>query len=405
MPTKRVKIGFSFLGGPHWIAGVTFLESILKAVNALEKAERPEIALVTNKQMKEEQLCSLLPFVDEVLQIPPPKEHELPIWHEKYRAVKRKLHLPVHPVPTMSSLEPFLLEHGITSFFAKNECEKMSGVNLISWIPDFQHEHLPDFFSSHELRSRRQHFGRIAECANRIAVTSEDVLNDVNRFLPQARPKSVVMPFVTSIPTDCMNQDPGFVVRRYQIPERFIYLPNQFFRHKNHLTVIRALELAVKEVPDITVVCSGNTQDHRQPNYFNEILQEVSARGVRGNFVILGLIPYEHVFALMRQSLSVLQPSNFEGLSMSLAEAKSMGKRVILSDLAVHTEMAPEWALFFNRNDERELADRLIETFRVAKPGPDLELESLMKSRNAKRIQDFGRRFLEIVSDALTPNV
>ena len=82
-----------------------------------------------------------------------------------------------------------------------------------------------------------------------------------------------------------------------------------------------------------------------------------------------------------------------------------MGKRVILSDLAVHTEMAPEWALFFNRNDERELANRLIETFRVAKPGPDLELESLMKSRNAKRIQDFGRSFLEIVSDALTPNV
>ncbi len=403
---KKVKIGFSFLGGQHWIAGVTFLESILKAVHALDDAERPQVALLFSKTPDQKQLASLRPYIDEVLQLPAPKpSRTLPGWHQKYRSIKRKLGLPVHPLPPASVLEPFLKEHGITSFFAKNECEKLLHIPLISWIPDFQHEHLPDFFSAAELKNRRQHFATVARCADRIALTSVDVLNDLKQYLPEAAEKAMVMPFVTSVPDACMNEDPSFVVERYQIPEKYIYLPNQFFRHKNHLTVIRALAIAVKENPEVTIVCSGNTQDHRQPTYFNEILQEISALGVRRNFIILGLIPYEHVFALMRQSLAVLQPSNFEGHPLSLAESKSMGKRIILSDLAVHKEIAPEWAMFFNRRDEHELAQCLLATFSEARPGPDYELESLMKERNPKRISDFGKAFLEIVLDPLSSKV
>lgn len=393
---KRERIGFSFLGGQHWIAGVTFLESILKAVKSLDKRS-PEVVLLFNQQPDEKQLGSLRPYVDEILQMPAGRKQELPVWHQKYRSLKGRLGLPVHPLPPSSVLEPFLKEHGITAFFAKNECEKLEEIPLISWIPDFQHEHLPDFFSTLEMKNRRQHFSRIAKCADRIALTSVDVLNDLKRFLPEAADKAMVMPFVTSIPESCFSQHPGYIIERYQLPEKYIYLPNQFFRHKNHLTVIKALELAVKENPQVTVVCSGNTQDHRQPAYFNEILQEISARGVRQNFVILGLIPYEDVFALMRQSLSVLQPSNFEGHPLSLAESKSMGKRIILSDLAVHKEVAPDWALFFNRESPEELAQCMLQTYRDANPGPDAALEALMRQRNPKRISDFGNAFLGIV--------
>lgn len=403
---KKAKIGFSFLGGQHWIAGVTFLESILKAVKSLDDSERPEVALLFNKTPHEEQLALLRPYIDEVLQMPaamPPRQ--LPVWHQHYRSLKRQLRLPVHPLAPDLVLEPFLKEHGITAFFAKNECERLADVPLISWIPDFQHEHLPHLFSAQEMKSRRQHFSRIAKCADRIAVTSVDVQNDLKKFLPSAQDKAMVIPFVTSLPEDCMQRDPSGICNQYQIPEKYIYLPNQFFKHKNHLTVIRALEIAAKENPQVTVVCSGNTHDHRQPTYFNEILQEISARGVRRNFIILGLIPYEHVFALMRQSLAVLQPSNFEGLSLSLAESKSIGKRIILSDLEVHKEMAPEWALFFNRTNEHELAQCLLQTYSDAKPGPDCELEALMRERNPKRIQDFGRAFMNVVLDPLKSRV
>lgn len=402
---NKVKIGFSFLGGQHWIAGVTFLESILKAVRSLPAEERPEVALLLNMTPDAKQLDSLRPYVDEVLQLPAAKTNNLPKWHQKYRSLKQRLGLPVHPLPPALVLEPFLKEHGITTFFAKNECEKLSEIPLISWIPDFQHEYLPDFFSAQELKNRRHHFGRIAECSDRIALTSADVLNDLRKFLPAGAHKAMIMPFVTCVPDSCLLNSPQYVIERYQIPEKFIYLPNQFFRHKNHLTVIKALEIAVKANPEVTVVCSGNTQDHRQPQYFNEILQEIAQRDVRRNFIILGLIPYEHVFALMRQSLSVLQPSNFEGHPLSLAESKSMGKRIILSDLAVHKEIAPEWALFFNRESPEELAELMLSTYEKAKPGPDAELEALMKERNPKRIANFGREFLKIVLEPITSNV
>jgi hypothetical protein len=44
-------------------------------------------------------------------------------------------------------------------------------------------------------------------------------------------------------------------------------------------------------------------------------------------FIAPGVVPHAHVLQLMRQSLAVLQPSLFEGWSMSVEEAKSIGKR------------------------------------------------------------------------------
>jgi glycosyltransferase involved in cell wall biosynthesis len=113
------------------------------------------------------------------------------------------------------------------------------------------------------------------------------------------------------------------------------------------------------------------------------------------------MVPHNHVFQLMRQSLAVLQPSLFEGWSTTVEEAKSVGKSVILSDIPVHHEQDPPAAVYFDPHDPEALADCLMRTFGEKKPGPDYELEAMARERLLKRINQFGRTFFEIVREVV----
>jgi glycosyltransferase involved in cell wall biosynthesis len=185
------------------------------------------------------------------------------------------------------------------------------------------------------------------------------------------------------------------------LPRRFVYLPNQFWAHKNHKVVVQALALAKAQGSQVTVVCTGSAWDHRNPWYFSELLATISELGLRDNLILLGFIPHAHLFQLMRQSLAVLQPSLFEGWSTTVEEAKSVGKSVILSDIPVHREQNPPQVTFFDPRDPKVLADCLVKVFDQKRPGPDHELEASARASWPLRAMDFGRAFVEIVQDVV----
>ncbi len=107
-------------------------------------------------------------------------------------------------------------------------------------------------------------------------LSSEDARRDFERSLPAYASKERVMRFVAQVPADVYDDDPGWICDEYHLPERFVYLPNQFWVHKGHRLVVEALAQLRKTHPEITVVCTGNPSDHRAPLYFGELLAEVS---------------------------------------------------------------------------------------------------------------------------------
>ena len=73
----------------------------------------------------------------------------------------------------------------------------------------------------------------------------------------------------------------------------------------------------------------------------------------------------------MRRSLAVIQPSLFEGWSSVVEESRMLGKTIILSDLAVHYEQAPDFAVYFDRNNAKDLAEKILDLLPRLSPGPD----------------------------------
>jgi glycosyltransferase involved in cell wall biosynthesis len=240
-----------------------------------------------------------------------------------------------------------------------------------------------------------------AKNAHIVVLSSRDAQQDFERFAPQYAHKGRVVSFVAHINPALYATDPRSVLHSYHLPEKFIYLPNQFWAHKNHKTVVEALTLLRKQGVKPFIVCTGNPIDSRNPAYFADLMQSISRAGVRDQIALLGLVPHVDVYALMRQSAAVINPSLFEGWSTTVEEAKSVGKRLALSDIGVHREQDPPGAVFFDPHNAAEMAAKLQAVWEKTEPGPDAKMEAEAQRAYPDRMRRFAHTFLSAVHEAI----
>jgi glycosyltransferase involved in cell wall biosynthesis len=381
-------IGIRFKNTPDWTAQTIYISNFLTAIRSFDKDVR-FAAVIENSEIKD------LPFsqlIDHEVVLPNPFFMKNAPVGFAGKVLKKVWALP-EPliVDRLCKQQAIDVVFG-TSLFIPN---RIHSVPWVSWIPDFQHLYLKEMFSNKEIKIRNQYFKKMALNSDRIILSSQDCLRDFKILMPEQITKARVVPFVAQIPKDTYEQDPSKIGKVYDLPKKYFFLPNQFWKHKNHTVVINALRILHDNNPEIAVVCSGGEGDYRNQDYFASLLNEISRFNIRNNFIILGVVPFEHVFLLMRQSCAVIQPSLFEGWSTTVEETKSLGKRVILSDIRVHREQNPSGGIFFNPLDPDELAAKLVNVYKDSPSGPDLEMESMAKAKLLERTKEFGRNILE----------
>ncbi|KJC56294.1 glycosyl transferase [Bradyrhizobium sp. LTSPM299] len=234
-------------------------------------------------------------------------------------------------------------------------------IPAIAWIPDLQHRSLPHLFPR-AARWRRE-FGFRMQIAGRrtIMLSSESALDDFRTYYPRVKNDVSVVRFATQPQLAFLNADPAQVIAGYGLPQNYFYLPNQFYRHKNHQLVVDALAILKDRGVDVVVCASGSTEDRREPGYYDQINADICKRGLETHFRHVGIIPFPHVYALLRAATAMVNPSRFEGWSSTVEEAKSFGVPMILSDIGVHREQTAGAARYFGVDDPVALADHLVQ--------------------------------------------
>lgn len=271
------------------------------------------------------------------------------------------------------------------------------GMRSIGWIPDFQHIHYPEFFSEEELNKRDREFKRLAERSDAIVLSSHHAENDFKDFIKESEKESHVLNFAIPHSSTEVIIDFKELQENYKIEKRYFYLPNQFWAHKNHRIVIDALVILKQEGSDVVVVSTGKVDDHRAPEYFPNLMKYAEEMGVSDNFKVLGSVPYKHILPLMKNAIAVINPSLFEGWSTTVEEAKSLGKRILLSDIEVHREQKPERGIYFNANDSVGLAvlmKNIIDDFDPH--NEDFESSKAVKHYSYKFLS-YGKEYEQIV--------
>ncbi|MFD0671325.1 glycosyltransferase family 4 protein [Cohnella sp. GCM10027633] len=277
-------------------------------------------------------------------------------------------------------------------------------VPSVGWIPDFQHVYLPQFFDRAEIDSRNRIYRDMCRYCSSIIVSSHAAAKDLEVFAPDEGYKSKVLHFVAEpIKSSTANADTAPPRVKYDLPERYYHLPNQYWKHKNHETVIQALRILRASGREISVVSTGSTSDYRHPGHFGQITSLLRRYGLEDRFKILGVISYEEMTAVMRNSVAVINPSLFEGWSTTVEEAKAIGKRAVLSDILVHREQNPRHSHFFDPMNPAELAEILWSLWLEEEHAgtPFAEDPERLRTDLAERKRTFGHQYRTIVEEAL----
>jgi glycosyltransferase involved in cell wall biosynthesis len=266
--------------------------------------------------------------------------------------------------------------------------------NAIAWIPDLQHCALPHLFSSAERNSRHYRFSRLLHDSRRhVVFSSNHALQHAEQSYGPVTAHTHVMHFAT-VPEPSWSGDPAPVLRRYQVPERYLMACNVWAVHKDHATLIRAIGLLGRDGTKVHVVCTGATWERRHPEHFAAMQAEIRNLGIEPQFTILGLIPRLDQVMLIRGASAVIQPSRFEGWSTVIEDARALGTPVIASDFPVHIEQDVPGTIFFRQGDPEDCACAIREHLKGRRTS------GTAVSGQMQRVAEFGRRFVSIVRAA-----
>jgi glycosyltransferase involved in cell wall biosynthesis len=346
---ERKKICLIYQYNENWIGGTYYIENLISALNWLHDDVKPELIIFTAKESDYIRLKSKTGYP-----------------YLTYRSYLRKLTLLERIINKLSRgfvkknlFFPFHKDLDLV-FPATNENRFNKNQLFLYWIPDFQEHFLPEFFTLDEIKHRKEYQQNLLSNSKYILFSSNSVKNDFNIIYPENKLTQFVVQFAVTHPS--IKNVEG-VIEKYQLPENYFICNNQFWKHKNHSVILRAIYNLKQKGIEIFVAFTGREHDYRNPEYFSELKIMVENLSLNSNVKFLGFIDRADQLSLMKLAFAVIQPSLFEGWSTVVEDAKSLGLNIIASDLDVHKEQLQNYPCkkFFSAKDDVELSEIMLE--------------------------------------------
>lgn len=381
----RIAIAYNF-NDHDWFGGRNYFASLFTALHKIAPSKLEMVLVMGHKTQSS--LPEQFPWVEVLRTSLMDRMH--PAWLAR-QITLRKFH-------NDYLLAWYLSRHGIDLLSHSGYLGPRSSILTLPWLYDFQFMHLPEYWTAQQIRWSEQRCNDACRYGHGLIVSSEDARNDLDNFAPWCDKPKYVMQFVSN-PVDFDGLPTDEDVRsRYQLPARYFHLPNQFWSNKNHRCAIDALVLLKRAGINTTIACSGKPFDGRMPQYFDELMAYCRAQGVEDCFRVLGVVPHKDLQGLMAHSAGVINPSRFEGWSTTVEEAKTMGKRLLLSDIDVHKEQASSTGYFFNPDDPQALAGHITQV--LSEPPGALDKDKIIADYN-RRLRAYGLHYLDSVDDLI----
>ena len=354
MGTKRTPIGILYRPSNSWIAGAYYVQNIVIALKYYCRNKdigTPPIVVFCDTQEQFDEFVDITQYPRLFCHLIDAKLGKL--YRFLFRVIKKvtgkKIKLDKLAVKRIKFLYP-IIDINIISDNRKK----------LAWIPDFQEKYYPDLFSYEQLKFRNVWHLNIIENGIPIVFSSNDAQLDFRRFYPEAYSiRTFVLPFAVYHP-DFSDENFMDLKREYGIGKKYLFCANQFWVHKNHITLFKAMNILHSKGEDVQLVCTGALHDSRSNVHIKELLNYIKENDLSETIKILGFLERKKQLCIMKNAYAVVQPSLFEGWSTVVEDAKKLNKFVFLSDIKVHREQNPINVCYFNPLDGEELADKIL---------------------------------------------
>ena len=232
----------------------------------------------------------------------------------------------------------------------------------VGYVYDFQHVHFPHLFKAKDRDRRDRMFAETMAASKAVIVNARTIAEELRTRHPASPARVFALPFAPSPQPDWLVDRPD-VASSYRPTGRYFIVSNQFWTHKNHRTAFRAFSRLRANHPDVTLVCTGDTHDNRDPSYYPGLLAELDQAGVREAVHILGLIPKRAQIELLKGAVALVQPTLYEGGPGGGAafDAIALDVPVLASDIPVNREIDCGDVRYFAPTDDEGLARLMAE--------------------------------------------
>lgn len=191
-------------------------------------------------------------------------------------------------------------------------------------------------------RRREAHYRDICKWSNGILVDSSVGKQQVVESYGVHPDKVHVLPFV---PPKYIysNKYAGDFDSRYSLPEKFIFYPAQFWPHKNHSNLIKAVANLKGSLPDLKLVFVG-----AKKNGYDAVVKMGSDLGLDDSVLFLGYVPDEDITEIYRRARAMIMPTFFGPTNIPPLEAFALGCPVAVSNIYGMPEQVGDAALLFD---------------------------------------------------------
>ncbi len=145
------------------------------------------------------------------------------------------------------------------------------------------------------------------------------------------------------------------IALRYHLSTPYIFYPAQFWPHKNHRYILRALRILADrggKVPQ--VVFAGSDQ-----GALGSIRQLATDLRLTQHLNVPGFVPTDHMPYLYKGCLALVMPTYFGPTNLPPLEARALGVPVFYSDLPAFREQMGDDAHYIDLEDPASLANQL----------------------------------------------
>lgn len=223
-------------------------------------------------------------------------------------------------------------------------------IKVIEPVHDLMHRYegrFPEIRNDYEVRERL--FASKAKYAWCILTDSKlgkrQFEESYAKYIRKRKLHIVSLPFVA--PKHLVECEEEYI----DTPEKYVFYPAQFWQHKNHMNLLKAIDLLVQDIPDIHLLLVG-----AEKNGMKNVKRYILEHGLTDHVTITGFVSDGSLAYLYRHAVGMVMPSYFGPTNIPPLEAMALGCPTAVSNKYAMPEQVGDAGLLFNPDSPEEIA-------------------------------------------------
>lgn len=239
----------------------------------------------------------------------------------------------------------------------------LENTKYIITVPDVSHREnleFPEMINDSEFERREETLIKALPKAVFTITNAEIIKERISFFYKVLKERIIVLNHQPSLSVDNFNKDNDKnlhnILDKYELSSNYLFYPAMYFPHKNHKTLIDAMDVLNKKKLSINLVCCGN-----DVGYLKNIKKYTKEKNLENKIKFLNYVDDSDLPKLYLNSSILVMTSLIGPTNIPPWEAFKLGIPVIYPKLDGIEEVYDQCVMYYKPLDSHDLANKINE--------------------------------------------